>query len=58
VQNFMVTNEGVMLIDFERVAWVPPELDLGVTATEYGRVAAGHRRPARRARITAARSRD
>lgn len=35
VQNLMVTEDGVVLIDFERVAWGQPEWDLGMTATEY-----------------------
>lgn len=35
VQNPMVTGDGVVLIDFERVAWGQPEWDLGMTAAEY-----------------------
>jgi len=35
VQNLMVTDDEVVLIDFERVAWGQPEWDLGMTATEY-----------------------
>lgn len=35
VQNLMVTGDGVVLIDFERVAFGQPEWDLGVTATEH-----------------------
>ena len=35
VQNLMVTDVGVTLIDFERVAWGRPEWDLAMTATEF-----------------------
>lgn len=35
VQNLMVTDRGVTLIDFERVAWGQPEWDLAMTATEF-----------------------
>ncbi|MGH3616220.1 MAG: phosphotransferase family protein [Pseudonocardia sp.] len=35
VQNLMVTDENVVLIDFERVAWGQPDWDLGMTATEH-----------------------
>ncbi len=35
VQNLMVTQAGVELIDFERVAWGQPEWDLSMTATEF-----------------------
>lgn len=35
VQNLMITADGPVLIDFERVAYGQPEWDLAVTATEY-----------------------
>jgi aminoglycoside phosphotransferase (APT) family kinase protein len=35
VQNLMITDEGPVIIDFERVAFWQPEWDLAVTATEH-----------------------
>lgn len=35
VQNLMITDDGPVIIDFERVALGQPEWDLAVTATEH-----------------------
>jgi aminoglycoside phosphotransferase (APT) family kinase protein len=35
VQNLMISDNGPILIDFERFAWGHPEWDISMTATEY-----------------------